>query len=71
MKWKAIKAVERGRTYTDHVSEDGRWRLARGYGESAQTAWTLLENGGAHGWRFRREVPGLDVAKRALANLAK
>lgn len=64
MKWRAIKREERGRTYVDHVSDDGRWRLARGYGETG-AGWSLFEAD-----RYRREVPSLDVAKQALAAVA-
>ena len=57
MNWNKKKITENGKTYTDYVSEDGKWRLAQGYDDNKD--WSITE-----GNRFKGAFKTLAQAKQ-------
>ena len=73
MRWTRHRAEERGKNYTDHVSEDGRWKCAEGYDEAMRAdgfPWSLLQRIGTV-YRFVRQFAELADAKAYAADRAK
>ena len=70
MRWSRVKAAERGREWTDWISEDGQWRAAEGYDEPARLEdgrpWTLFRRLTGV-WRWVSTHASLAAAKGAAS----
>ena len=60
MKWSQHLTEERGKLWTDYISEGRSWRCAQGYNDDPKKPWVLL-----HRERWKSDHASLSEAKDA------
>lgn len=70
MQWRQSLQEDRGRIWTDYVSDCGKWRIEQGHSTEAAEVWALLsmEKGGK---RWVSSHPTLTAAKSAAKSVSE